>query len=101
MADAAVLPRLPGRAKSLTTGERNQLDEPPAHSRPHRFVLILRGIVKSRQRLSATEREFYLRMNIRERWSKRELERQLYTRILVNSATALRALRAGYADRQN
>jgi predicted nuclease of restriction endonuclease-like (RecB) superfamily len=28
---------------------------------------------------SATEREFYLRMCIRERWPKRDLERQLHS----------------------
>jgi predicted nuclease of restriction endonuclease-like (RecB) superfamily len=37
---------------------------------------------------SATEREFYLRMNIRERWSKRDLERQLHSRLYERFALA-------------
>lgn len=37
---------------------------------------------------SATEREFYLRMNLRERWSKRELERQLHSRLYERFALA-------------
>lgn len=37
---------------------------------------------------SATEREFYLRMNIRERWSKRELERQLHSGLYERFALA-------------
>ncbi|MBI1924688.1 DUF1016 domain-containing protein [Candidatus Poribacteria bacterium] len=37
---------------------------------------------------SVTEREFYLRMNIRERWSSRELERQLHSGLYERFALA-------------
>jgi hypothetical protein len=62
----AVLRGLPKRLKSLPTGDTIVLGSPPHHP----------GAEQSSGR---EEREFHLRLAIREKWSKRELEHQFRT----------------------
>jgi predicted nuclease of restriction endonuclease-like (RecB) superfamily len=53
----------------------------------------------------AEEREFYLRMAVREQWSKRELERQfrvaLFERTVLSPAKVAPAVRQMYPEAQS
>src|ERR1700733_162036 len=62
LADDAVLRNLTRSSKTRTAGAR--------------FVVDPQPLVMSRSKRDE-EREFYLRFCVRERWSKRQLERQL------------------------
>jgi predicted nuclease of restriction endonuclease-like (RecB) superfamily len=82
MENEAVLRDVQGHIKTLTTGERNKLDD--------------KMIIFSRCR-TIEEKEFYLKLVKQENYSKRELDRQisasLFERTLVGNSKLSTVLR--------
>ena len=87
VSDAAVLQDLPGRRKSLGTAATITLDPPSAHP----------GQVEA-----GRGREFYLRMATSQKWSSRELERQingaLFERVIMSPVKVAALLRQLHPD---
>src|ERR1019366_4196401 len=89
------------RMKKFYETYRNEaISAPLAHQLPWSHNLIILGQSKRPE-----EREFYLRMAVRERWTKRELERQfkaaLFERVVLSPPKMSPALPQSHPDAQN
>lgn len=86
--------------KFYETYRDESISAPLAHQLPWSHNLIILGQSKRPE-----EREFYLRMAVRERWSKRELERQfrvgLFERTVLSPAKVASAMREMYPEAQS
>ena len=89
------------RMKKFYETYRNEsISAPLAHQLPWSHNLIILGQSKRPE-----EREFYLRMAVRERWTKRELERQfkaaLFERVVLSPAKLAPVVRQMYPEAQD
>lgn len=89
------------RMKKFYETYRNEaISAPLAHQLPWSHNLIILGQSKRPE-----EREFYLRMAVREQWTKRELERQfktaLFERVALSPIKASPLVRQMYPEAQN
>jgi len=89
------------RMKKFYETYRNEaISAPLAHQLPWSHNLIILGQSKRPE-----EREFYLRMAVKERWTKRELERQfkaaLFERVVLSPPKMSPALPQSHPDAQN
>src|ERR1700728_4957614 len=86
--------------KFYETYRDEPIDAPLAHQLSWSHNLIILGQSKRPE-----EREFYLRMAVRERWTKRELERQfkaaLFERVVLSPPKMSPALPQSHPDAQN
>ena len=86
--------------KFYETYRDESISAPLAHQLPWSHNLIILGQSKRPE-----EREFYLRMAVREKWSKRELERQfrvaLFERALLSPAKVAPAVRQMYPEAED
>ena len=86
--------------KFYETYQNEAISAPLAHQLPWSHNLIILGQSKRPE-----EREFYLRMAVRERWTKRELERQfkaaLFERVVLSPPKMSPALPQSHPDAQN
>jgi predicted nuclease of restriction endonuclease-like (RecB) superfamily len=89
------------RMKKFYETYRNEaISAPLAHQLPWSHNLIILG-----QSKRSEEREFYLRMAVREQWTKRELERQfkaaLFERVVLSPVKASPLVRQMYPEAQS
>lgn len=89
------------RMKKFYETYRNEaISAPLAHQLPWSHNLIILGQSKRPE-----EREFYLRMAVREQWTKRELERQfkaaLFERVVLSPVKASPLVRQMYPEAQS
>jgi len=86
--------------KFYETYQNEAISAPLAHQLPWSHNLIILGQSKRPE-----EREFYLRMAVKERWTKRELERQfkaaLFERVVLSPPKMSPALPQSHPDAQN
>ncbi|MHB8303435.1 MAG: PDDEXK nuclease domain-containing protein [Acidobacteriaceae bacterium] len=86
--------------KFYETYRDESISAPLAHQLPWSHNLIILGQSKRPE-----EREFYLRMAVREKWSKRELERQfrvaLFERAVLSPAKVAPAVRQMYPEAED
>lgn len=86
--------------KFYETYRNEAISAPLAHQLPWSHNLIILGQSKQPE-----EREFYLRMAVREQWTKRELERQfkaaLFERVVLSPIKASPLVRQMYPEAQN
>jgi predicted nuclease of restriction endonuclease-like (RecB) superfamily len=86
--------------KFYETYRNEAISAPLAHQLPWSHNLIILG-----QSKRSEEREFYLRMAVREQWTKRELERQfkaaLFERVVLSPIKASPLVRQMYPEAQS